>query len=438
MRLCRGGTINKALAAVVIAVSSLGVGSRVFADDKSVTGIPDDSIAQGRNDPVRAAFAQRGINYGINWIGEYFNVVSGGLSNGPSFDGRLEVYTDVDLEKLVGWNGLAFHINGYYIHGIGPSTEHIKNLFSVSSIEALETVRLFEIWFEQSLLENKLRMRVGQLAADSEFFISDTATQFLNTTFGWPGITAADTAKGGPAYPLSSLGVRVAYMPTDNLTILAAVFNGSPANPAPNVDPQIDNRNGTEFRLGDPPLLIVEGQFKYDAGLPGKVKLGGWKQFNHYAPEFLDPAILDTSSGVYGIVDQQIWKGAGDRAVSIFARLSGSPDKQNLIDSYVDTGIVFTGFVPSRKDDTFGAAFGYGNISNKLREAEEADPNVTVISDYESVLEVNYLAKIRPGFSVVPDFQYIWNPGGRVENPSTPGEPEKNAAAIGVRANISY
>jgi porin len=39
-------------------------------------GVPEESIAQDWNDPVRAAFAQRGILYDVNWIGEYFNVVS--------------------------------------------------------------------------------------------------------------------------------------------------------------------------------------------------------------------------------------------------------------------------------------------------------------------------------------------------------------------------
>ena len=161
-----------------------------------------------------------------------------------------------------------------------------NNIFAVSNIEGLETFRLFELWFEQSLLQDKLKVRIGSLAADSEFFISDSAALFLNGTFGWPAVTAANMAAGGPGYPLASLGVRVQYAPTDNLTILAAVFNGSPADPFAE-DPQADNRHGTEFRLEDAPLLMLEGQFKYNIGdLPGTLKLGGWKQLNHYAPEF--------------------------------------------------------------------------------------------------------------------------------------------------------
>jgi porin len=406
------------------------------AEDKPVTGIPEESIEQGFSDPVRAAFAQRGILYGVNWIGEYWNVAKGANSTGSNFDGRLEVYADIDLEKLIGWKGGVVHANAYYIHGVGASTERVGNIFAVSNIEGLETFRLFELWFEQSMLQDKLKVRVGSIAADSEFFISDTAAQFINGTFGWPGITAADMAAGGPAYPLPSLGARVQYSPNDNLTILAAIFNGSPADPTAD-DPQADNRHGTEFRLQDAPLVMFEGQFKYDVGLPGTLKLGGWKQLNHYAPEFLNPGILDTSSGIYAIVDQQIWKGSGDKAISAFARVSGSPDKQNLINNYFDTGVVFAGFVPGRDKDTFGAAFGYGNISNDLRQAQVAD-NDPVVSTYESVLEINYVAQIRPGFSVVPDFQYIWNPGGRIGSDADDTKPIPDAAVFGARTNISF
>lgn len=205
------------MTALVVAFGAAFVAS---ADEKQQTGVPDDFIAQGSNDPVRAVFARRGILYGINWIGEYWNVAKGANSNGSNFDGRLEVYTDVDLEKLIGWKGGAIHANAYYIHGVGPSTQRIGNIFTVSNIEADETFRLFELWFEQSAQQDKLKVRFGSLAADSEFFISDTATQFLNTTFGWPAATAANMAAGGPAYPLASLGVRMRYAPTDNLTIL--------------------------------------------------------------------------------------------------------------------------------------------------------------------------------------------------------------------------
>ena len=211
----------------VFAAAMLGAMPLAMAEDAPATGVPEVSIAQNWNDPVRAAFAQRGITYGVNWSGEYWNVAKGGNSQGSNFDGLLATYTDIDLDKLTGWKGATIHASAYYLHGVGASTERVNNIFAVSNIEGLETFRLFELWFEQSLLQDKVKVRIGSLAADSEFFISDSAALFLNGTFGWPGVTAANMAAGGPGYPLASLGVRVQYAPTDNLTILAAVFNGA-------------------------------------------------------------------------------------------------------------------------------------------------------------------------------------------------------------------
>ena len=39
--------------------------------------------------------------------------------------------------------------------------------------------------------------------------VSQNALLFVNTMFGWPMVPSADLPGGGPAYPLSALGVRV-------------------------------------------------------------------------------------------------------------------------------------------------------------------------------------------------------------------------------------
>ena len=384
---------------------------------------------------VRANLAGVGVTYGVNYAGEFFDVARGGVTRGTSINGRIEAYTDVDLEKFVGWNGGTFHANVYYIHGEGPSTKRIGNIFAVSNIEALETARLFELWIEQALLADTLTIRFGQLAADSEFFISETAGQFFNGTFGWPGITAANMIQGGPAYPLATPGVRVQYAPNENLAILAGLFNGSPADPTA-ADPQRDNRHGTNFRVEDAPLLMVEGQFKYQFGLPGTLKLGGWKQFGEFTDQRTG-APVSRDHGLYAIVDQQIWAHGEDQGFSVFGRISASPDRQNLIAFYFDTGIVFSGLVPGRPRDSFGAAFGYGDISSRASDAD-VDAALPVIRDYEAVLELNYQAEIIPGWTVVPDFQYIWHPGGHIENPDRPGTAIANTAVFGVRTSINY
>ena len=176
--------------APVLALASLAATTAVRAEDKPDTGVPEFSIAQDMPyDAARASMAASGIKYGLNYTGEYYDVTSGGLSRGSTYNGLIEVYTDIDLEKLLGWKGAAIHANAFYVHGKGP-TAKTGSTFAVSNLEGYETFRLDELWLEQSLLGDKLKVKVGSIAADTMFFISDTAAVFLNGTFGWPGILA--------------------------------------------------------------------------------------------------------------------------------------------------------------------------------------------------------------------------------------------------------
>lgn len=383
----------------------------------------------------RAPLLAAGIDLRYNYIGEYFNVVSGGVSNGGSFNGRLEQTLYLDLEKISGWRGATLHTHVFGIHGKGPGVKHLGDVMSVSNVEALETVRLFELWIEQSLFDGVLNIRFGQLAADSEFFVSDTASQFFNGTFGWPGTTAANMTGGGPAYPLATPGVRVALKPSDDFLFQAAIYNGSPADPDAE-DGQRDNRHGLSFRMEDPPLVMAEAQFGYVLGLAGKLKVGGWYEFSDFTDKLTDQPVAH-NSGVYGVIDQALWKAAFGGAVNFLARVSAAPSRQNEISFYADAGLVFTGLMPGRPNDTLGVAAGYGKVSPRLRDRQIADTEA-VISDYEAVIEVNYSAEIIPGWSIAPDIHYIWNPGGGAENPARPGEPIGDAIVAGVRTVIAY
>ena len=132
----------------------------------------------------------------------------------------------------------------------------------VSSLEATDATRLFELWFEQHLFDDRLAVKIGQLAADAEFIISEGGGNFLNGTWGWPSLTAGDLPSGGPAYPLATPGVRVAVNPNEKIGLLIGVYNGDPAPQCASDDPQVCNPHGLDFELDDPPLLMVEGVYQ--------------------------------------------------------------------------------------------------------------------------------------------------------------------------------
>ncbi len=416
--------------------------------------------AYGDPGGYRAFLAGRGITYSLTYIGETLGVAAGGQRRGAIYEGRLDAQLDVDFEKLAGFSGLAFHTNAYQIHGHGLSRYYLGNLFVTSGIEALSSTRLFELWLEQKFLEDKLAIRAGQLAADTEFLVSQYAGLFVNSTFGWPGITAANLPSGGPAYPLATPGIRLKVAPTPRFSAMLGVFNGDPAGPGPG-DPQRNNGSGVEFRARDPTLVIGEAAFGYGGKdtLSGQVKFGGWAHLGRFGSPRFDAsggALADPNGsgiarrfrgdyGLYGVIDQLLYRvpGTEDGGLGVFARVSGSPGDRNLVDVYVDGGLTYKGLIPGRPNDTFGVSASYARVSDAYRGFDRdgvvfgAIPSP--IRSSEAVVEVTYQAQIVPGWTVQPDFQYIFRPGGGVVNPRSPVVSlEKDAAIVGLRTTIRY
>ncbi len=251
-------------------------------------GVSEDVVMAIDPGGVRKALAQHGVEVGGAYYGEAFGNW-GGFDQGVEYDGVLELYMKADMHKLGLWKGLCFHADGYQIHGNSITAANIGSLMPVSGLEATDATRLFELWFEQHLYDDKVGVKFGQLAADAEFLIADGGGYFLNGTWGWPSYTAADMPNGGPAYPLATPGLRLALNPNDRLGIMVAVYNGDPVGPNCNGDPQRCNSNGLDFRLDDPPLLMAEAAYKYNQdGLAGTVKFGGWNHFGSFENQRFD------------------------------------------------------------------------------------------------------------------------------------------------------
>lgn len=408
-------------------------------------GVPADVVMPIDAFGVRRALGRHGIEVGGVYYGEAF-YNWGGFDQGGEYDGVLELYMKADMHKLGFWKGLCFHADGYQIHGNSITAANIGSLMPVSNLEATPATRLFELWFEQHMFNDKVAIKFGQLAADAEFLIADGGGYFLNGTWGWPSITAADLPSGGPAYPLATPGVRVAINPSDKWGLMVAVYNGDPAPPCASDDPQRCNDHGLDFELDDDPLLMVEGVHRYNQDkLAGAIKIGGWNHFGTFEHQRFDSGgaliavtgnsgrPLDNDWGLYGVVDQLIWRVPGSEdpvGVAIFARVVGAPQDRNLIDFYADGGLTFSGMIPGRPDDTFAVGFAYTNISDQVS-AFDVDFGEPVARNYEALIEVCYTYQINPGWSVQPNFQYIFQPGGNVDG-------VEDATVVGARTSISF
>jgi porin len=455
---------------ILTALVSLTAAMPAFAgakDETSAEWIPfvPPSVTKWRDD-----LANKGLSFGWTYIGDTIGNVSGGFKRGTIYQGRLDIGVDADLEKLTGWTGARIHANVFQIHGRGLTHSNIGNIAPVSEIEALPDTRLYEAYLEQSF-GDKFSLKVGQQAADTEFFDSKTDDLFVNGTFGWPAIKASNLPAGGPAPPIAVMGARLKAQLADNVTAFAAIFNGNPSRPGPG-DPQLRDNHGLAFRVKDSPWLIGQVQFDYSigqSGLPGSFTPGAW----YHTGEFDDqrtsleglsradpagsgmPRKLRGNYGLFGVLEQSLYRSsgskdklgtdsAGNTAVTAFVRAAYSPPDRNLIDVYVDSGIQFQGFVPGRPLDRFGMAVAYMGISGSARgldrDVQVFTGTPSPLRSFEGLLEVIYEAHIRPGWLMAPYFQYIYRPSGGVPSPTDPTGIAKigNAAVFGLTNTIKF
>jgi porin len=285
-------------------------------------------------------------------------------------------------------------------------------------------------------------------------------------------IPSADLYAGGPAYPLSSLGIRLRSN-AGPFTVLGGVFQDNPPGGPFADDGQLrgSTRWGGNFNLRTGALFIGEVQYALNqpsngdmddgsrsTGLPGTYKLGVWFDTASFPDQHFDTSGLSladpNSNGnprmdrqnfsFYGVADQTIWRPDSDspRSVSVFARLMGAPGNQNLINFSVNAGINLKAPLPGRDDDTFGIGFGFAKVSPSVA-GFDRDSAVVAGGNYpirssETFLEVTYQAQVTGWLQVQPDFQFIHRPGGGIPDPNNASQRLQDEAVLGVRTNITF
>ena len=419
----------------------------------------------------RNGLADKGLALGATFIMDDLGNPTGGMRRGAVNFGRLDLGVDADLEKLVGWTGAKIHANTFAIYGRGLTRNYIGNLATVSEIEALPDVRLYEAYLEQTLLGGTLAIKLGQQAADVEFFDSKTDDLFINGTFGWPAIKATNLPAGGPAPPIAAMGARIKYQPVQGITAFAAIFNGTASDPGPG-DPQLRDHHGLAFRVRDDPWLIGQVQFDYAVGSPwgalgGAFTPGGWyhtgsfddQRFANDGSLLADPngsgvpTRLRGNYGVFATIEQTLYKPASvtDRnlsaslpGITAFARIAYSPPDRNMIDFYADGGFGVNDLLPGRPLDRFGMAIAYMHISRSAvafdRDNQIFSGLPTPVRSAETLFEMIYEAHIKPGWLLAPYFQYMFRPSGGIVNPNDPTGLRRigDAAVFGLTSTLKY
>ncbi len=424
---------------------------------------------------LRTDLAKYGISLAIQETSEALGNLTGGVRQGIDYDGLTQIVLQLDTQRAFGWHGGLFNLSALDIHGRSLSADDLDNLQTVSGIEADRGARLWEMWYDQKLLpEDRLSVRIGQQSVDQEFIVNANGSYFLNTMFGWPMVPSADLPGGGPAYPLSALGVRFKYRPVNPVNLLIGVFSGSPA-PTSVGDPQKADRSGLSFPLDRGVLVIGELQFTYPAVgqmvYPGQSaplshtwRIGAWYDSESFDDLRYDTAgqslAAPTSNGmpaphradwsVYAIDDQMLWRKSDNpnRSLSFFARVMGAPEAdRNLVTFSFDGGLVYHDPLPNRPDDTVGIGIGYAKVGGQAAGLVGDAASLAAVSQQglyrgtptgETFVELTYQYQVRPWWQLQPDLQLVFNPAGGVPNPDEPVARIKDEVVLGLRTNVLF
>ncbi len=403
---------------------------------------------------LRTSLTEAGIDIRLNETSEVLTNPAGGRKQGSAVEGLLSASVSIDTQRLMGIAGGQIYARTWWLQGRGLSTSAVDNLNVVSNIEADQPFRLAELWYQQAFLNDRFNLRVGRIAADEEFVVSDYAAVFTNASFTWPTLLTVDLAGRGPAFPLAAAGARIRARLTDEFTGLLGVFDAS-ASDFQAVPGELHTvLNATANRTGGT-LTIGEVQYQTTdppEGLPPPTyKLGGFSSSAAFANPYSGPTAVNPTNtipnrhsvqGFYAVADQPLYRSPGDPGgLAVFVRAVASPARDSFVQYFADAGLSWTG-IRSHAEDSAGFGIGWTKMSAAATGAA-AGPGIAVGQRLpertsETVLELTYQATLAPWWVVQPTLQYVFNPGGGVLNPDGSGRPVPSALILSLRTMITF
>jgi len=426
---------------------------------------------------LRAKLKDKGVDFEFVYFAAVPSNLEGGLKQGSVYEGAFMMMLDLYSDKLAGYQGGQFHVGGLSIHnGDEFSANYIGDLNKVSMLDFPDNLNLWELWYEQKFLKDKIALKLGQLAIDRDFIVPEyynslAGISLLNQTFFYP--TMAFNVYDQPFFPegnhaLASTpygtpGVRLRIDPCPRTYFQVGAYDGNPDRSRGSVDVDL---SGDEGALIYAEFGLKINQTEQAEGPPGNLKIGGYYHtddfYNVYdgafvafdnalayygqpklsdvlafyglpvPPEFTNPRTENGNYGLYLLADQTLWREIGkedpaQQGLVGFFRLGWAPPEINLASFGIDGGLVYKGLIPSRDWDTFGLGLSYLQISDDIRNAQRSLNAIVTglgepapfakIADYEGVIELSYKAQLTAWWTLQVSAQRVIHPGGRVAPP---------------------
>jgi porin len=362
---------------------------------------------------IRTKLEEKGITFGSEYVNDNFIKMTGGLNDKKPFkaEGLINTYIEIDTEKVGLWKGGKLFTNFENLHGKGLTGDYVGDLQTLSNIDAQRHSQLSEYWYEQSLLNEHAKIKVGRQDANADFCTLENAGDFINSSFGLiPTVPI-------PTYPAPALGVSTIVSPNKYIDLKYGFFDGG--------SQMGTNAFRTAFDGKDGSVHLAEISLKPEIkGHKGNYIAGYWLHTGDFdeITDAEDVMSLKHNAGFYTAFDQKIFNEKKDKeqGLNIIGQFGWAPADRSEISRYYGTGLKYTGLIPKRDKDITGIATAIACVSDRYKNIDERS--------HEAVLEVFEKIQITNWLAFQPSMQYIFNTGGG----------GKNTFAVGIRSIITF
>jgi porin len=308
----------------------------------------------------------RGMRLGGLWIGDTDALCHGGISTPPPkrFAGVNLLVLDfsIDMEKFCGIKNGSFgtqflRLDGQNVNLYAGAAQGYNSLVDPPPLHRSE---LYQLWYRQTFIDNKLTIRVGKSVPTYDFnnVISPIVTS--NQAVAIPAITGLiytpifiNSAMIGvlPGYYNSAWGITITVTPIKTLYFSYGLFDGNLARGI-----QTGIRVGPT--INEYSFQIAEGGYSWELGeqkKPGRFALGGWCQTGKLSTT---TGITEQGAcGVYFFGTQRLWfknPSIDKSGISAFYQFGATHSITLPFIKYLGLGLTAFSLVPKRPDDSFG------------------------------------------------------------------------------------
>ncbi len=370
---------------------------------------------------ARTALEDAGItlagSYTMDWLGN----VSGGIRRRGSYRHLIDANLTVDTGKLFGLVGGTVFVDFYSSSGNSISTD-AGDFMGISNLDTTPSAldQVAELWYEQWLFDNVLRVKAGKVDGASEFGSPAAGAEFIHSAAG-----VDPTNLVLPTYPDPATSLNLFVYPTTQLYAGFGWYDGA-------------IRDGVRLGGQGPATFFSDDRsedwyFVGEAGVTwdqlwflgaGRIAAGAWGHTGDFTR--FDGVVESGTRGFFMLAEARLWERAPDdtedeRGLSAFVQFGRGESAVNPVEGYVGAGLSLLGTFEGRDADSTGVFLAWAGLS---------DEPLAGFNDDELAIEWFYKAQLTGAISVKPDVQYVVSPSGSTST--------DDALVIGIRVEIAF